>query len=94
MTIVLLDQNPESTRAANSPVAPARRARASSDERERTTLVFACLLCIRVCNNLAGAGTRFEQRSMSQLLRVAAADALLVLAVDLTDRGIDIDHHG
>jgi hypothetical protein len=43
-------------------------------------------------HNLAGVGSGGQQRVVAADLGVAKARALLLVAVDLADRGVDVEH--
>ena len=93
--MVLLDQNPESARTMIFPVAPARRTRgmSSSTKRFAPRAVFAAPFALPGVHDLAGVSPGGQQRVVAAHLGVAEARALLVVAVDLADRGVDVEHH-
>ena len=87
------DQNPESARTVVGPAAPARRRLATSSSTNRTTprAEPAGAFAHAGGEHFAGVGACGQQRVIAQHLGVAVRGAALVLAVDLTDRGVQID---
>ncbi len=92
--MVSFDQKPESKRMISSPVAPARRTRATSSSTKRFAprWVLAGPLAHPGVEDLAGVGPSGEDRVVAEHLGVAVGGSALGLAAHLTDGGVEIDH--
>src|ERR1019366_5276800 len=91
--MVALDQNPESKRMTSSPVAPARRTRATSSSTKRTAprWVLAPPLRHPDVEHLPGECPSGQDRVVAELLRVSVAGSVFGFATHLTDGGVDVD---
>ena len=88
------DQNPESPRTVVGPVSPgAPQVRDELvDEAHHASRRPRGPFAHAGAENLAGVGACSEQRVIAELFGVAVRGALFLFAVDLADRGVQIDH--
>jgi hypothetical protein len=93
--MVWADQNPESMRMVSSPDAPARRTRPRDfvDEPCGAAGGVGPASALAGVQHLAAISTAGKQRVVAEGVGVAVGGALLVVAVDLADRGVKVDGH-
>jgi hypothetical protein len=93
--MVVADQNPESARMVSSPLAPARRTRAASSSTNRAAprALLARPERWRAREHLTAVSTRSEQRMVAKRVGVAVGSALLVVAVHLAHRRVQVHGH-
>src|SRR3954449_2369930 len=87
-------QKPESARSSLTPVAPARSTRAISSSQKRLIPILRVRRALAQpdVQRLTGVGARGQQRVIPEDARVAVAGALLLVAADLADEAVDVDH--
>ena len=93
--MVRLDQKPESKRMISSPVAPARRTRATSSSTKRIVAARGVgrPLAQADMEHLAGVGPRGEEGVIAEHVGVAKARPALGLAAHLADGRVEVDDH-
>jgi hypothetical protein len=85
--MVAFDQKPESKRMISSPLAPARRTRATTSSTKRTAPRWVLAAPLR----LARPGPKGDEGVVAELLRIAVARSVLGLAAHLADGGVEVD---